>query len=54
MKQFFTIFAACVLAAGLGACTPADSTGDGLAIAIDHRVQQAVKLYLPGKSGQRG
>jgi hypothetical protein len=50
MKQFLMIFAACVLAAGLGACTPADSTGDGLTSAIDHRVQQAVKpLLILGK-----
>jgi hypothetical protein len=46
MKQFFTVFAACVLAGGLAACAPADSTGDGLASTIDHRVGQAVKPLL--------
>ncbi len=51
MKQFIMTFAACVLAAGLGACTPADSTGDGLATTIDHRVQQAVKPLLARDTG---
>ena len=54
MKQIVMTFAACVLAAGLRrGVPPADSTGDGLAVAIDHRVQQAVKPLLAQEKGAR-